>query len=76
MGWFGFLGRLPRRSEGVLLALGDGTIADVPAAHWSEFDRFEQLRAAGRTAARQAVHTIRALSSRRRPNDVVPEEGS
>ena len=47
---------------------------DVGAAHWSEFDRFEELRAAGRTATRQAVHTIRALSSRRRRHDVVPEE--
>ncbi len=49
---------------------------EVGAAHWSEFGRFEELRAAGRAAAQEAVHTVRALSWRRRPNDVVPEEVS
>ena len=35
----------------------------VSGAHWSEFHRFEELRAAGRSAALQHVHRLRALSA-------------
>ncbi|MBZ5588679.1 MAG: patatin-like phospholipase family protein [Acidobacteriia bacterium] len=37
---------------------------DVRGAHWSEFGRFEELRAAGRAAAERAVHRMRALALR------------
>jgi predicted acylesterase/phospholipase RssA len=48
---------------------------DVGGAHWSEFSRFEELRAAGRTAARPAVHRMQALALRRNRRAPVPEEG-
>ncbi|HVN75185.1 MAG TPA: patatin-like phospholipase family protein [Thermoanaerobaculaceae bacterium] len=37
---------------------------EVGGAHWSEFSRFEALRAAGRAAAEAAVHRMRALALR------------
>ena len=47
---------------------------DVGGSHWSEFGRFEELRAAGRDAASRAVHRMRALALRRRRRAEAPEE--
>ena len=46
----------------------------VGDAHWSEFGRFDELRAAGRDAARVAVHRMAALALRRRSGPATAPE--
>ncbi len=46
---------------------------DVGSAHWSEFERFEEARAAGHAAAQRGVRRMQALAVRRRAAGSEPE---